>query len=187
MKDRVFETVVGFIVLIFAVGFFIYSYNRSDWKDMQGYNITAKFENIDGISKGSFVKISGVKVGLVSDICVDKESYSAKVTMVIDGNIKLPRDTEANVTSEGILGGKYISLSPGYETEMLNENDEISQTSSSQSLETLISKFLLMPKDPSKNEKGSDEDKPSLVEAPQSNDATVPVEIKVESNKEESL
>lgn len=184
MKDRIFETSVGFVVLAFAVGFFMYSYQRADWKDMQGYNITAKFENVDGISKGSLVKISGVKVGLVSDVCIDKESYSAKITMVIDGNIKLPKDTEANVTSESILGGKYISLSPGYETETLSENDEISQTSGSQSLETLISKFLLTPKDSSKNEKNAAEDESISAEAAQHDDVATTIESKNENQNQ---
>ena len=150
MKERIFETIVGFAVLVCTAIFFLYAYNKSSWKDVNGYIVVAKFENADGISNGSLVKISGIKVGLVTDISVDLSTYLASIKMTIDKNIKLPRDTEAVISSEGLLGGKYIALSPGCETENLQENDEIEKTRGAQNLESLIGKFLMAPKD-SKN------------------------------------
>lgn len=155
MKERIFETIVGVIVLICTICFFIYSYNRSTWKEVNGYRICASFDNADGISKGSLVKISGVKVGIVSDIIVDKTTYLAKIFMTIDAAMSLPKDTEAIISSEGLLGGKYIALAPGFETDRLEENDEITQTRGSQNLESLINKFLMSSGENDKNSSDS--------------------------------
>lgn len=146
MRDRIFETFVGFIVLCGAVWFFIFSYNLSNWHNTSGYSLIARFDNIDGISKGSLVKISGVKVGVVTDVCIENQSYLAKVSMDIDESVELPTDSEAIVSSEGILGGKYISLTVGIDKTLLKNKDEIVQTRGGQSLESLIGKFLLSPK-----------------------------------------
>ena len=146
MKDRIFETFVGFVVLCCSVWFFIFAYNRSNWHDTSGYTLVARFDNVDGISKGSIVKVSGVKVGVVTDICIDEQSYLAKISMNIDNSVKLPIDSEAVVSSEGILGGKYISLTVGNDETLLNDKDEIVQTRGGQNLESLIGKFLLSPK-----------------------------------------
>ncbi|MDR2107524.1 MAG: outer membrane lipid asymmetry maintenance protein MlaD [Holosporaceae bacterium] len=141
-KDRAFETVVGFLVLVVMVFFFNYVYTRSGWKSGEGYVLTAKFDRADGLSEGGDVKISGITIGKIVDMQVDPESFFAVIKFRVPKKLRLPKDTSASVSSEGLLGGKYLSLIPGCEETALKEGDEIGNTNGAMNLETLISKFM---------------------------------------------
>lgn len=141
-KGRVFETVVGVVVLVVAALFFNYVYSRSNWKNIDGYLLIAKFDHADGIGEGSEVKISGLKVGKVVSAEVDPENFLAVVKFCIPHNVKLPKDSSATIASDGLLGGKYLALSPGEEDEILKPNEELSNTVGPVSFEGLIGKFL---------------------------------------------
>lgn len=142
MKHNVFETVLGFSVLIIA-GFFLYmAYSVSSNNITDSYMLKAKFDKIDGISSGHDVKLAGVKVGMVKSVEVDPKSYQALVSLSVNKSINLPSDSSAEVLSDGLLGGKYINLSPGGSDEFLEDGDIIDLTQSSISLEQLIGKFL---------------------------------------------
>ena len=142
-NTRTSETIVGLFVLAASVGFFLHVYNKTKYQDYDGYTICAKFDNADGIELGSDVKISGVKVGNVTSITIDYENLMANVYLTIDKKIKLTTDSEAIVSSSGILGGKYISLSNGVDETQLNDNDIITRTRGGQSLESLINHFVM--------------------------------------------
>ena len=103
--------------------------------------ITAKFNNVDGIEVGSDIKISGVKVGVVTEKSLDYETYRAILKFSIDKAVKIPLDSNAAVVSSGLLGGKYIDIRPGSEENYIQENGKISYTQSSINLEELIGKF----------------------------------------------
>src|SRR3712207_188466 len=75
-----------------------------------GSRLTAIFDRIDGLSNGADVRIAGVRVGAVTDTRIDPQTFSAELTMKVDRNLRLPDDTSAEVTSEGLLGGRYVSL-----------------------------------------------------------------------------
>ncbi|MDR0678012.1 MAG: outer membrane lipid asymmetry maintenance protein MlaD [Holosporaceae bacterium] len=141
-KGRTFETIVGVFVLMVAVFFFNYVYTKSGWRSTDGYMLTAKFDKADGLSEGGDVKISGIKVGKIIKIKVDPESFFAVVTFYVPGELRLPKDTSANVSSDGLFGGKYLSLIPGGDDDFLNEGDEIENTSGPLNLESLIGKFV---------------------------------------------
>lgn len=142
-RNRIFEILIGLCVIFVSAWFFIYAYAKTEWGSADGYTLVAKFDDVDGIVPGADVKIGGIKVGSVNQVSVNKDSYMAEVSMKISSNIVLPEDTEAIITVSGLLGGKYINLSPGIDEKMLKANEEIVRTRGSQNIESLISKILL--------------------------------------------
>ena len=143
MNRNVIETILGAVVLVIAGLFLSFAYSSADLKPVKGYELTASFMRLEGIKVGTDVKISGVKIGTVMDLNLDQQTYQAVVKMNIDNNIKLPTDTVATVSSDGLLGDKFIALEPGVEeASFLKAGDKISNTQSPPSLEQLIGKFI---------------------------------------------
>jgi phospholipid/cholesterol/gamma-HCH transport system substrate-binding protein len=142
MQRNILETVMGAVVLIVAAGFLFFFSRTTDIKPVSGYQLTADFSKIDGLETGSPVRISGVKVGQVLSFHLDPESYNAVVTMNIEDGIKLPKDTAAVVVSAGMLDGKFMSLEPGADEEMLTPGDKIAYTQSTPSLEQMLGQVI---------------------------------------------
>lgn len=142
MKRNTFETILGAIVLFVAGFFLVFSYETADVGAVSGYSISAEFSGIGGLSVGDDVQISGVKVGTVSDISLNNKTYRAKVSMSIDNSIELPDDTSAIISSESLLGGKYLELEPGASEDMLTSGGTIYYTQAPQNLEQLLGKFI---------------------------------------------
>lgn len=136
------ELLAGAVVLAVAVGFLGYAVANTGRSVAGGYLLHANFDRIDGLGIGSDVRIAGVKVGSVSSTEVDTQSYQAKVAFTVAGDVKLPKDSSAAVTSDGLLGGKYLSLDPGGDTKMLEPGGNVTITQSSVSLEQLLGKFI---------------------------------------------
>jgi len=149
-KGRIFETVVGVCVLIIAACFFNFVYTKSSWRSIDGYVLKAKFDKADGLTEGTDVKISGVRVGKIDNIEVDPKTFFAVVTFHISKDIRLPIDSGASVVSDGLFGGKYLSISPGGEEETLKNGEEIERTTGPVNLEGLIGKFLFSKDEASK-------------------------------------
>lgn len=141
-RHGVGEVVTGAIVLVIAAAFLLYALAHSGRTTVSGYPLEAKFDRIDGLVVGADVKIAGVKVGTVTDARIDPETYLAILTLTVRSDIELPKDSSAEVTSEGLLGGKYLSLSPGGDSTMLKPGDTITITQSSISIEQLLGKFI---------------------------------------------
>jgi phospholipid/cholesterol/gamma-HCH transport system substrate-binding protein len=145
MKGRsLAEVATGAVVLLVAAIFLAYAVMHSGRgaSVSDGLVLRAKFDRIDGISNGADVRIAGVKVGSVTDVRIDPESFSAVLTFRVDRSLKLPSDTSAEITSEGLLGGKYISLVPGGSERILADNGQITETQGSVSLESLLGRFI---------------------------------------------
>ena len=143
MKNNAIETVVGALVIIIAVTFFTFVYKTADVRaGSGGYEVTANFESIDGISTGSDVRVSGIKVGSVVSQRLNPDTYEAVVVMAISPEVKLPLDTSAKVTSDGLLGSKFIAIEPGGEEEMLADGGNIEHTQGALDIFGLISTFL---------------------------------------------
>jgi phospholipid/cholesterol/gamma-HCH transport system substrate-binding protein len=152
-KGRTFETVVGVFVLIVASFFFYYVYTRSGCQSIDGYLLSAKFDKVDGLSEGSDVKIGGIRVGKIVDMSVDQDSFLAVVRIRISEKFQLPKDTSASVTSEGLLGKRYLALVPGGDDDVLKDGDEIENTSGPVDMESLIGKFVFSQNKDEKEEK----------------------------------
>ena len=138
------ETIIGFLVIMVAIGFAAFSYKVSELKKdgFNTYKVVARFNQIEGITVGSDVRISGINVGSVLDMELDLKSYDAVVTMSIKNGIEVPEDSSAQVTTEGFLKNKHIAIYLGSSHEMLKDHGVIKFTQSSISLENLIGKLL---------------------------------------------
>ena len=143
MKQGFLETIVGFFVIITAVSFLFYAYFINyNQKSDEGYIVKARFQNVEGIIKGSNVMIAGIKVGIVEDILLNNQDYSVDSYLRIFNYVKIPTDSSASIVSSGFLGNKYVSINPGLSETSLNPNDSIFKTQSSINLESLIGKFM---------------------------------------------
>jgi phospholipid/cholesterol/gamma-HCH transport system substrate-binding protein len=108
-----------------------------------GYHVSAEFDNIGDLKVGSPVTMSGVRIGEVSGIRFDSRAFKALVAMRIDLQYnKIPDDSYASIQTQGLLGGKYIGISPGGAEEYLKDGSSIDQTQSAIVLESLINKFF---------------------------------------------
>jgi phospholipid/cholesterol/gamma-HCH transport system substrate-binding protein len=141
-RHSVVEVLTGAIVLIVAAGFLGYALAHSGRTGGSGYDLSAKFDHIDGLGVGSDVRLAGVKVGTVTSEQIDPQSFQAVVTFTVRDDIKLPKDTGAIITSESLLGGKYVSLQPGGDDTTLQPGQRITITQGSVSIEELLGKFI---------------------------------------------
>lgn len=109
----------------------------------QGFHVTAKFDNIGDLKPGAPVSIAGVHVGEVEGIQFDPQDFKAAVHMRIDPQFnQIPDDSDASIQTQGLLGGKYVGLSPGGSDTYLKEGGEIAFTQSAVVLENLVNKFF---------------------------------------------
>ena len=136
------EVIIGAMVLIVAAGFLGYAVAHSGRTSASGYPLTARFENIAGLGLGADVRIGGVKVGSVTDERLDPQSFQAVVGLTVQNGVKLPKDTAAVITSESLLGGKYLALQPGGDQTLLQPGQPITITQSSVNIEELLGKFI---------------------------------------------
>ncbi len=148
MNRSLVETILGAAVIAIAGIFLAFSYNTADVGGPEdGYIVTADFSGIGGLKAGDEVQISGVKVGTVNNVELDQESFLARVHIAVDGNVKLPTDTAALISSESLLGGKYLALEPGADEEILADGEKIQYTQAPQNLEQLLGQFIFSMKD----------------------------------------
>ena len=142
MSGNVVETLIGAVVLVVA-GFFLYfSYEKADVGAVQGYSLTAKFDKVDGVKVGSDVMLAGIKVGTVTDESLDTKEYLAVLQLSLATNVKLPDDSAIKIASDGLLGGKYLSIDPGGSEDYLEAGDEIRFTQGAVDLTELIGKAI---------------------------------------------
>jgi len=142
MKKNIFETLVGGVVAVVAFFLLYFAYIRTQNDNASGYHISASFNRTDGLSVGSDIKMSGIKIGKVVQMTLDPKTYQAEVMMSIDPNVKLPHDSSAAIVSESLLGGKFLDIIPGGEDKMLQDQGVINYTQSSVNFESLIGKMI---------------------------------------------
>ena len=106
------------------------------------YTIKAKFTSASGLKEGAYVEIAGVTVGKVKQVEFDTEDYLAVVDISLQDNIKIPEDSIASIRTSGIIGDKFLKISPGGSEIYLQQDMEIIETEPSINLEELISKYI---------------------------------------------
>jgi phospholipid/cholesterol/gamma-HCH transport system substrate-binding protein len=142
MSRNVIETVMGAVVLVIAAVFLFFAYSTSQVRAVSGYELTAKFDRIEGIREGGDVRISGIKVGSIVSQTLDPTNFLAVVKLTVDPMIKLPSDSVAEILSSGLLGDKYLALVPGAADDMIKPGGQIKFTQSPMSLENLIGQYI---------------------------------------------
>jgi len=148
------ETIMGFVVLAFAGLFLAYALGVAKVSSGSGaYELTARFGEAGGIQPGAKVTVSGVKVGSVSSVVIDPKTFLAVMKITVQGDVKLPSDSSAKITSDGLLGGAHIAIAPGGAADDLKPGGEISNTQGAVDLFGLIGQVM--------RPKAADADKPA--------------------------
>lgn len=146
MKYNTLEVSLGFLITIIFASFMAYTIS-SGFLSIQSnkqYDLNASFYNVDGISNGSKVFLAGVEIGNVKKIELDNDKFAAFVTVGINSNVKIPKDSQIAIRSNGLLGPKVLSINPGSENECMVFNDNFIYTQSSINFESLINKMMHM-------------------------------------------
>ncbi len=144
MNNSLFETAVGAVVVAIAIGFGAFMYVVGGLGGpAQGYTLKASFGSVDGISVGTDVRMAGIKIGSVTAQRLDLDSYRAELQLAVDTSVKLPEDSTAKIASEGLLGGKFVSLDPGGSDTMIEAGGEIEFTQDAIDIFGLVSQYVL--------------------------------------------
>lgn len=143
MKKFDLELVTGFFVLIgiLALAYISIRLGKLEIIGTEGYVIYANFEKSGGIKPGSVVEIAGVEVGKVKSVRLN-EDYQAVVEMTIRKNVKIQDDAIASIKTKGLIGEKYIQITPGASEKIIAQGGRIRETESAVDLEELISKYV---------------------------------------------
>ena len=139
--ERWGETILGAAVAVVAVGFFVLAAAQAGQASTgRGYDLTARFQRVDGIAVGSDVRVSGVKVGVVRDVALDSDTYLARLTLNINEGVEVLDDSTARIASDGLLGGAYVAIEPAG-MDALPAGGEIPNTQGAVDLLTLFASF----------------------------------------------
>ena len=142
--DTITEIIVGAAVLATAVGFFVYAAGGAGARinTGSGYELTASFRSAEGITVGTEVRMAGVRVGAVTGMDLNPETFRADTTFTVAETLELPDDSAVAIASEGLLGGSFVEIIPGGSPFVLGPGDAILDTQSSVSLITLLMRFV---------------------------------------------
>lgn len=143
MKRENLEIAVGFFVLIglIALGYLSFKLGKIESFSGNFYIIHAEFDKAGGIKRGSIVEVAGVPVGSVERITIN-ERYHAVVSMKVKSDIKLPDDSIASIRTKGLIGEKYVQITPGGSDQYIADGGKIRETESSIDIEEVLSKYV---------------------------------------------
>ena len=148
MKKINTEFIVGLFML---AGFLSFAYLSSQMGEFsvfsleRNYQIEAEFDNVSGLKVGATVEIAGVTIGKVSEISLG-EGDLAKVTLLINRDVKVTADAIASIRTQGLIGDKYVKIIQGGDEELLADGGVIFDTESSIDIEELVSKYIFESK-----------------------------------------
>ena len=144
MAENTTEVLVGGAVLAAAIAFGVYGAQVAGLGDGGGanYALTASFRSIEGVNVGTDVRLAGVKVGTVTDVALNPETYRADTTVTVNATTQVPDDSAIVISSEGLLGGNFVEIVPGGSPFYFADGDEILDTQGSVSLISLLLRFV---------------------------------------------
>lgn len=143
MSEKVIEIFVGTVVLMVALFFLAFALKVTNFNsDDDTYNLGASFRSAEGIDIGTEVRMAGVKIGSVNSLDLNSVTLQADAEFLILTDIKIPDDSAAVISSEGLLGGSFVEIIPGGSFEDLVSGSRIQDTQSSVSLITLLLKLF---------------------------------------------
>ena len=143
MSENTTEVIVGAGVLAAAVAFVIYAGQISGFSSgAASYPLSASFRSLEGVSVGSDVRLAGVKVGTVTEVILNPETYRADTVVSLEEGIVIPDDSAIIISSEGLLGGNFVEIVPGGSPFFYGAGATIDDTQGAVSLVTLLMKFV---------------------------------------------
>lgn len=144
MNKSSIEMTVGVFVLagLICVGYLTVKLGKMEWIGENYYTVYAHFQSVTGLKPGATIEIAGVQVGKIESISLDTRRQAALVKLEIQNGIELADDVIASVKTSGLIGDKYIKLSPGGSDEILGDGDFITETESALDIEELVSKYV---------------------------------------------
>ena len=143
MADNKSEIFVGAVVLAAAIGFAVYTASVTGLQSSSsGYELSASFRSVEGVKVGTDVRLAGVKVGSVTGVKLNPETFRADARFTVQDGIDIPDDSAISISSEGLLGGNFVEILPGGSPFNLEPGGEIEDTQGSVSLVTLLMKFV---------------------------------------------
>lgn len=142
MADSKAEILAGAAVLAAALGFLVYAGQTTGYSAAPGaYELKASFRSVEGVRVGTDVRLAGVKVGTVTELSLNPQTFYADAVLSVQDTVVLPDDSAALVSSEGLLGGNFVELVPGGSLDNLAAGDEILDTQGAVSVISLMMKF----------------------------------------------
>lgn len=144
MTNHATEVITGAIVVAAAAGFLVYASQFAGGRGAGAgfYEMTASFRSVEGVRVGTDVRLGGVKVGTVTGLTLNPDTFRADARFTVQEALALPEDTAIVVASEGLLGGNFLELVPGGSPFNLEPGSAIEDTQSSVSLVTLLMRFV---------------------------------------------
>jgi phospholipid/cholesterol/gamma-HCH transport system substrate-binding protein len=143
MRENTTEVIVGGIVLAVALGFLAYTLRTTGgFSGADTYDLTASFRSVEGVTAGSDIRLAGVKIGTVSGIDLNAQTFRGDTTLSIQSDVIIPDDSAAVIASEGLLGGNFIEIVPGGSRGNFENGAEIEDTQGAVSLISLLLKFV---------------------------------------------
>ena len=143
MKKNYLESVLGLMTLILAVSFLL-KFIDINTESNETYDLSAKFLKAGGVVIGNDVKMRGVKIGVIKNVSLDKDFF-AVIDFSVYKEVNVPKDSSVKIASDGILGNKYLSITPsGDLSVVLNEKDEIRKVEDYESIEDQVSKIIFL-------------------------------------------
>lgn len=136
------EILAGAAVLAVAIGFTVYAGQGAGlMQEADSYPLVASFRSVEGVTIGTDVRLAGVKVGTVTELKLNPETYFADAVIMVRNDVVLSSDSTALISSEGLLGGTFVELQPGGMPDTLVAGDEIEDTQGAVSVISLLMKF----------------------------------------------
>ncbi len=144
MTGSVTETLVGAGVVAIAAGFLLYAAQTTGLSGAapSSYHLTASFRSAEGVGSGTDVRLAGVKVGTVTAVDLNADTYRADTTIAMDSGVLVPDDSAIIIASEGLLGGNFVEVVPGGSPFYFEPGDEVEDTQGAVSLISLLLKFV---------------------------------------------
>ena len=143
MSHNTTEVLVGGAVMAAAIAFAIYAGQATGFSGgRSGYELTASFRSLEGVTVGTDVRLAGVKIGTVTGVELNPQTYRADTTFSVEEGVLIPDDSAAVVSSEGLLGGNFLEIMPGGSLGYYEPGAEILDTQGAVSLISLLLKFV---------------------------------------------
>ena len=145
MSENKIEAFVGAVVFAAAISFGVFAAQSTGvgaGLGQSNYVLTASFRSLEGVGVGTDVRLAGVKIGTVTDVTLNPETYRAETDLTLGSEVEIPDDSAVVISSEGLLGGNFVEIMPGGSPFYFASGDQIEDTQSAVSLTTLLLKFV---------------------------------------------